>query len=279
MGFVNIQTISYLSPRCCTKEVILRIQNVKKLGINGDDGDYECSELCSTLVHLQQLETLSLKSFSNWTVPNANDFPASLKKLKLEETNLRWSYLDIIAKLPNLEVLKLMSRACRGKEWDPIVRGFNQLKLLIIENNYLDYWKATNDNFPVLEHLIISDCFFLKEIPIEFAEIHSLQLIELRGCLPELGESAARIQKENKDLGNEPVDVRISDTYALCKYTFIKVNWEVKVLLLSRPRLPCRCDWHLEHITGGQLLLVVGTKLEHVIIQLAHEIAEKHVEQ
>ncbi|KAM3327616.1 hypothetical protein P3S68_033863 [Capsicum galapagoense] len=98
--------------------------------------------------------------------------------------------MDIIAELPNLEVLMLMRFACDGKEWHPN--------------------KATDDNFPVLEHLGLKGCLDLKEIPIEFAEIHTLQLIELPRCLPKLGESAARIQKEQEDLGNNPVDVRIS---------------------------------------------------------------------
>ncbi|KAF3614244.1 hypothetical protein FXO37_36032 [Capsicum annuum] len=89
-----------------------------------------------------------------------------------------------------------MSNACDGEEWHPNVRGFTRLKLFLIEDNRLEYWKATDDNFPVLERLVLKRCRYLKEIPIEFAEIHTLQLIELRMCLPKLGESAARIQKE-----------------------------------------------------------------------------------
>ncbi|PHT75089.1 hypothetical protein T459_18611 [Capsicum annuum] len=178
MGFSNIQTISCLSPGCCTKEVIMGIQNVKELGIT-----------------------------------STKAFPATLKKLKLEGTLLSWSYLDIIAELPNLEVLKLVFNACDGEEWHPNVKGFNRLKLLLIEYNDLKYWKATDDNFPVLERLVLNVCRYLKEIPIEFAEIHTLQLIELTRCLPELGESATRIQKEQEDLGNNPVDVRISNPY------------------------------------------------------------------
>ncbi|KAM3308315.1 putative late blight resistance protein R1B-8 [Capsicum chacoense] len=171
LDFSNIQTISYLSPHCCTKEVISEIQNVKKLGIYGNQDDYKM------------------------IIPSAKSFPATLKKLKLKSTYLSWLYLDIIAELPNLEVLELMDYACCGKEWHPIVRGFTRLKLLLIEENDLRYWKATDDNFPVLERLVLKECSYLKEMPIEFADIHSLQLIMLTSCLPELGESAARIQK------------------------------------------------------------------------------------
>ncbi|PHT26468.1 hypothetical protein CQW23_33915 [Capsicum baccatum] len=103
---------------------------------------------------------------------SAKAFPATLKKLKLEATYLRWSYLDIIAELPNLEVLKLMVDACCGEKWYPNVRGFTRLKVLLIEDNDVKYWKATNDNFPVLKHLVLKECTNLKEIPIEFADIH-----------------------------------------------------------------------------------------------------------
>ncbi|PHT73668.1 hypothetical protein T459_24453 [Capsicum annuum] len=172
------------------------IQNVKKLGIRGyetDSNSIRDSGFLNNLVHLQQLETLSFIGCFPLLPSSAKAFPATLKKLKLGETYISWSYLDIVAELPNLEVLKLMDFACDGNEWYPNVRGFTRLNLLLIEVCYLKYWKATNDNFPVLERLVLRSCYNLKEIPIEFAEIHTLQLIELTRCLRELEESAARI--------------------------------------------------------------------------------------
>ncbi|KAK4709894.1 hypothetical protein R3W88_004407 [Solanum pinnatisectum] len=177
MSFSNIQSISYLSPLCCTKEVLSGIQNVKKIGFNGDQVDYESFQKSghfNNLVILQQLESLSVRNMYDWSLVT---IPTTLKKLKLFRTYLSWSYLDIIAELPNLEVLKLMFNACRGKEWDPNVSVFTQLKLLLIEVNSLKSWKATNDNFPVLERLVLRSCYRLKEIPIEFADINTLQLI------------------------------------------------------------------------------------------------------
>ncbi|KAM3321339.1 hypothetical protein P3S67_008541 [Capsicum chacoense] len=177
MDFSNLQTISYLSSRCCTKEVIMGIQNVKKLRIRRDASS---SGPLNNLVHLHQLETLNFTDSLSGLLPaSAKAFPATLKKLKLKETGLSWPYLDIIAELPDLEVLKLMDNACLGNEWYPNVRGFTRWKVLLIKRNDLKYWKATDDNFPVLERLMIRSCYYLKEIPIEFAEIHTLQLIEL----------------------------------------------------------------------------------------------------
>ncbi|KAF3685420.1 putative WD repeat-containing protein 43-like [Capsicum annuum] len=184
LDFSNLKTICYLSPRCCTNEVILGIQNVKKLGIRQYVTDYGCYRDCgplNNLIHLHQLETLSFTyCYSRLFPASAKAFPAKLIKLKLETIFLSWSYLDIIAELPNLEVLKLVDVFSLGNEWYP-------------------------------NRLVLKGCYNLKEIPIEFAEIHTLQLIELIRCLPELEEYATRIQKEQEELGNNPVDVRISD--------------------------------------------------------------------
>ncbi|KAK4359291.1 hypothetical protein RND71_021520 [Anisodus tanguticus] len=117
-------------------------------------------------------------------------FPRKLKKLKLVGTRLAWEDLNIIGQWPTLEVLKLKPNACRGLEWRPIEGGFPWFKFLLIEGTNLKYWKATNVNFPSLEQLVIRHCFQLEEIPIAFADIYSLQLIELQNCNTKLVASA-----------------------------------------------------------------------------------------
>ncbi|KAM3321062.1 putative late blight resistance protein R1A-3 [Capsicum chacoense] len=217
--FSNIHTISGMKPHCCTEEVMLGISNVKKLGICGslyEYGRFQESGLVNNLFHLHQLETLSfevevLSPYENspLSIPSAKAFPVTLKKLKLIDTDLSWEDLNIIGELPNLEVLKLKYGACRGDEWHPIEGGFAGLKVLQLYESELKYWKATNDNFPILERLIITSCSELDELPIEFAEINSLRLIELKWCDPKLEDSAARIQQEQEYLGNKPVDIHI----------------------------------------------------------------------
>ncbi|PHT52388.1 hypothetical protein CQW23_06850 [Capsicum baccatum] len=229
VSFSNIQTISSMSPCCCTKEFIMRIQNVKELGLSAYQIDSSDGPL-NSLVHLQQLETLSLTyRFGGFWPASAKAFPATLKKLKLDKTYLSWSYLDIIAELPNLEVLKLMYRACDGEEWRPTVMGFNRLKLLLIDDNDLKYWKATDD-FPVLERLVLRRCHYLEKIPIEFAGIHSLQLIELNWGPPKLGDSAARIQQEQEEIGNNPVDVHIFNPLISCFFPTIESDQKKRLL-------------------------------------------------
>ncbi|KAF3675875.1 putative WD repeat-containing protein 43-like [Capsicum annuum] len=160
-GFLNFKNNLEGEAEKCLLLFQQYIRNVKNLGINGFETDYESFRefgLFNNLVHLHQLKTLSLTGTNIWrsrilpvSIPSAKYFPATLKKLKLKNTYLSWSYLDIIDKLPNLEVLKLMVDACWGEEWHPIFKGFTRLKLLLIEGNLLKYWKATNDNFPILE--------------------------------------------------------------------------------------------------------------------------------
>nr|XP_016460620.1 PREDICTED: putative late blight resistance protein homolog R1A-3 [Nicotiana tabacum] len=209
----NVQTIYGLSARSCTKEVISGIRNVKKLGIYGDKDDCEDSRLFDNLVHLHQLEKLRFGLLTPWkfgdaTIPSAKSFPAMLKKLELNGTCLRWEDMNIISELPNLEVLKVLS-VIHDNEWYPVAGGFTQLKLLLIDSTSLNYWKATDDNFPALECLVLRSCYFLAEMPIEFAYINSLQLIELYNCMPKLEASAAQIQQEQEDIGNKPLDIRI----------------------------------------------------------------------
>ncbi|XP_049379574.1 putative late blight resistance protein homolog R1A-3 [Solanum stenotomum] len=229
----NIQSVSGLFPYCCTKKILSRFQNIKKLCIRGHVCDYgvdeEDMDLCH-LVDLHQLETLSIKvdryQVSHWSsrfhkspvyVPSAIHFPIKLKKLKLVGTRLSWEELNIIGQWPNLEVLKLKPNACRGLEWRPIGGRFPQLKFLLIEGTNLKCWKATNDHFPALEHLVIRHCFHLEEIPIEFADIYSLQLIELQNCTAKLLASTVLIQEEQESLGSKAVDVRSYNDSAECE--------------------------------------------------------------
>ncbi|PHT27725.1 hypothetical protein CQW23_32663 [Capsicum baccatum] len=150
----NIRTVSGLLPYCCTKKVLSRIQNIKKLCIRGHVYDYGMREEVmdfSEIVDLHQLETLSIKvdhyHVSHWSsrfhkstvcVPNATYFPTKLKKLKLVGTRLTWEDLNIIGQCPNLEVLKLKANICRGLEWRPIGGRFRLLKLLLIEEKDID---------------------------------------------------------------------------------------------------------------------------------------------
>ncbi|PHT51836.1 hypothetical protein CQW23_06298 [Capsicum baccatum] len=84
-------------------------------------------DIIAEFPNLEQLKSFSIKwCLSNLLpviIPSAKALPAMLKKLKLYRTDLSWLYLNIIVQLPNLEVLMLMSSACRGQEWYTNVRS------------------------------------------------------------------------------------------------------------------------------------------------------------
>ncbi|XP_019175697.1 PREDICTED: putative late blight resistance protein homolog R1A-3 [Ipomoea nil] len=106
--------------------------------------------------------------------------------------------MDIIGRLPMLEVLKLKEFTFSGPKWEPADDdGFKGLKLFLIERSDLKCWNTTDDHFPVLERLILRFCLELEELPSEFSNLNTLQLIELENCYPILVESARKFKKSS----------------------------------------------------------------------------------
>nr|GLL36169.1 putative late blight resistance protein homolog R1B-13 [Ipomoea trifida] len=174
----------------------------------------------TNLVHLrylalslsEKLEKLSIKRWDlklHSSIPWATSFLLNLKKLKFSETKLQWSELKLIGMLSNLKVLKLI-HACEGKEWELCEGGFRQLKRLVIESWTLEDWNAVGDHFPVLQHLELNYCLTLREIPIAFADITTLELIQLKYCLYSVLTSAKLIQDEQRSYGNDALLLRFT---------------------------------------------------------------------
>nr|GMD31430.1 putative late blight resistance protein homolog R1A-10 [Ipomoea batatas] len=229
----NIESISWLHPKCCTEDLFTRIPNLKKLGIKGWSFEHQSSDGFYNFVHLGQLEKLSIKSWRLKLpysgIPWATSFLQNLKKLKFYETCLAWSEIRLIGMLPNLEILKLIE-ACEGREWEPCEGGFRQLKRLVIKNRSLKNWNAVGDHFPVLEHLELSYCTALREIPIELTDITTLALIKLTGCFPSLLASAKRIQDEQRSYGNEALLVASGSL----RVSYVKLAEQVANLLTKQ---------------------------------------------
>ncbi|WMV23773.1 hypothetical protein MTR67_017158 [Solanum verrucosum] len=216
----NLQSVSGLSPSCCTKEIFEGIKKVKKLAIRGRKEEYPTDlEWIENLKYLQDLESLSI-AIQYWYIINStrffsltspDSFPQKLKKLKLSRTCLPWEYMSIISKLPVLEVLQLKRYAFRGHEWKATDQiGFQKLRFLLLENLMLDKWTITtisHDHFPSLERVLITDCIYLKEIPQGFADSKKLELIELHRCDPSLVAFAEKIQEKHEDLGRNKLKV------------------------------------------------------------------------
>ncbi|KAH0724177.1 hypothetical protein KY285_000043 [Solanum tuberosum] len=214
-------------PSSCNNEVFLRIPNLKKLGIlilDESDTIQKCYCL-DNLVHLTQLEKLKVEvsesyvPYFRWVtegwvdIPHCDNFPPNLKKLTLRRTKLQWEDMNILRKLPNLEVLKLKDHAIHGLIWklsDEDEDGFLKLKFFLLERMSLRQWEATSYHFPSLEHLVLTDCYLLEQIPFDFAEIQTLQLIELRKCMRSVLISAEQIQKEQQSSGNDDLVIHVN---------------------------------------------------------------------
>ncbi|KAI3745226.1 hypothetical protein L1987_58334 [Smallanthus sonchifolius] len=131
-------------------------------------------------------------------------FPTTLKRLTLARCYLPWSDMSIIQSLPNLEVLNLKEYAFEGSRWNTDEQEFQQLKFLRLN---IKKWEAYSISFPCLKQLEISDCYHLKEIPVEIGEIPTLELIKIKNCSHSVGESIKKIEEEQHDLGNYDIKI------------------------------------------------------------------------
>jgi hypothetical protein len=139
-------------------------------------------------------------------------FPRSVKRLTLRGSHLPWEDMDILAMLPNLEVLELKNNAFKGPIYEQTTEGFTRLKVLVFEDLGLKHWMAETIQFPVLQHLVLRTCYFLEAIPYCIGEVPTLESIELVACSSSANESAKTIQQEQQSMGNFDLQVRIYRT-------------------------------------------------------------------
>ncbi|KAL0446706.1 UNVERIFIED_CONTAM: putative late blight resistance proteinR1A-10 [Sesamum latifolium] len=211
----NLQTLLTVSSTNFSKKIVSIIPNLKKLGILvSKKNDEHPTTFLNYLSSLHCLETLKL-SFSlqhekSSTISQWNAFPPNLRALTLSGSHLPWEDMVTVGKIPNLEVLKLKDHAFSGRVWEPVDGGFLALKFLLLENNELEFWKATSTHFPSLQHLVLRLCDALVEIPCGIGEISTLQLIELYSCGHSAVRSAKRIHEEQQSIGNDDLEVRIN---------------------------------------------------------------------
>ncbi|XP_031108578.1 putative late blight resistance protein homolog R1A-10 [Ipomoea triloba] len=211
----SLHTLSWVPYLRCTKEFVLKIPNVKVLGIRcGETYGYQTETWWDNLHYLTKLEKLIVDDYESepFELQSINSFPQSLKELKIMGTQLSWEFITVVSMLPNLESLKLRQAFNMGEEWETRDGGFPKLKFLLITEPKLKNWKTMSDHFPVLQRLALHHCHDLEKIPEGFAGITTLQLIELRDCCPSLVESAKDIQEEQMLYGNDQLVVRYYET-------------------------------------------------------------------
>ncbi|KAH6805038.1 hypothetical protein C2S51_029869 [Perilla frutescens var. frutescens] len=225
----NLQTLSTVKDFVFREQVLERIPNLKKLGIDCDATKEMGSFCLSNLVYLDKLESLVLAFRGTWEIMA---FPTSLKKLSLSYCEIPWEDMSVVGSLPNLQVLKLQTRAAKGRMWNPNVDEFCRLRFLSIYQCEMENWDANDSHFPCLEHLHLVS-MKMEEIPIEFAEIPTLQTIDLNYCSRSLFSSAKNISKERENIGYEEIQVRSfpKEAPGLRKETVVGLEDEVALLI------------------------------------------------
>ncbi|XP_027150795.1 putative late blight resistance protein homolog R1B-23 [Coffea eugenioides] len=195
----------YLSCGERTENIMRRLPKLRKLRCTFSelsDGNEKCNQF-PKLNFLTELVSLKLLYSGRIALPCKFDFPLNLRKLTLSKFHLPWSYISEIGKLPNLEVLKLLSKAFEGEVWEMKEGEFLNLKFLKLDSLNLAEWNASSDHLPQLQHLILRSCRQLKEVPSGFGEICTLEMIEVQLCTRSVGKSVRRLQTESLDMGNE----------------------------------------------------------------------------
>lgn len=204
---LNLVSLScpYLLSTKGTEDIIRRLPKLRKLrcvfsGLRNDTGKWNQFPV---LNFLTELESLNVLNSSKITLPCKFDFPLNLKKLTLSKFYLPWDCISEIGRLPNLEVLKLLSRAFQGKVWEMKEGEFLRLKFLKLENLNIAQWNASSDHLPQLQHLILRSCRQLEEVPSGFLDSSTLEIIEVQLCTRSVGESVKWLQEEQLEMGYE----------------------------------------------------------------------------
>ncbi|GFP92469.1 putative late blight resistance protein homolog r1c-3 [Phtheirospermum japonicum] len=216
----NLQALLTVMNFNCSEEVVKRIPNIKKLGIEYNVRGDESSYCLDNLVRLHKLESLSCQlSYKNMSgmisyVARKLILPLSLKKLTLRHTKLHWEDMGTkIGSLPHLQVLKLYNDSFLGPKWETVDGQFSSLKYLLIHDNGngLEGWTWITDSthFPCLESLVLRYVKKLKDMPLAIGDISTLQYIELRACSMSLVISARKVLEEQEELGNVGIQVRV----------------------------------------------------------------------
>ncbi|CAA2993368.1 late blight resistance homolog R1B-16 isoform X1 [Olea europaea subsp. europaea] len=205
----NLETLSKVQDLGMLEHLHENFPNLKKLGILYNAATWNAYD-----IHLLKLETLNIffESPTNSIFLRSITSAPRLKKITLEHGRIDWEYMTIFGMLPNLEVLKLREFAFVGPEWIPTEGEFLKLKFLLIWETDLEQWRADSTHFPRLECLILRKCSKLVEIPSDIGEIQTLKIIEIDNSSPSSVKSAKDILEEQRDQGNDVLEVLFHQT-------------------------------------------------------------------
>nr|GMD42036.1 putative late blight resistance protein homolog R1B-14 [Ipomoea batatas]GMD43636.1 putative late blight resistance protein homolog R1B-14 [Ipomoea batatas] len=201
----DIRTLSTISPGSCTNEIFNMTSKLQKLGVRGNLSELilEKKQNVCLFDNLQMLECLkNLKLHGNsekveLKVPMLDKFPRRLRKLTLSGTLFQWNdMMTVFGLLEKLKVLKFDDNAFSGERWDlssDVI--FKGLQYLRIGKMNLITWTTVDSkkSFPVLESLVLRNCTSLQTIPLDFANVDSLKVMELFNVSETVSDFARKI--------------------------------------------------------------------------------------
>ncbi|WMV52714.1 hypothetical protein MTR67_046099 [Solanum verrucosum] len=212
----NLRTMStpFLSYGDDSDEIVRKLASLKKLKciILESWDTYTKKNMFPRLDFLHQLVSLKLFYYGRVRKTCEFNFPSNLRKLTLSRFCLPWDQISIIGELPNLEVLKLLTKAFEGSLWEVRDVQFLTLKLLILDTLDLEEWHISDMALPCLERLELQKCKKLKKIPFSIGDIPTLKEIEVKWCNQSIEELALNIQNEQEENGNNLFKVIIHKT-------------------------------------------------------------------
>ncbi|KAH0776441.1 hypothetical protein KY290_007852 [Solanum tuberosum] len=165
--------------------------------------------------HLPHLETLIVNNWSNIVLlPTSFWEMGKLRHVEIVEAKFdKHGFFEGSSKLENLRILKIIVRFPIDRV-DVLSRKCPNLQHLHIR------WDALEESFPLLEILVIKECYNLKEIPLSFADILTLKQIKLIRCKNKPLEASALKIKEDVEENerNDRIDLII-------KLTKVHTKW------------------------------------------------------
>ncbi|KAF3682996.1 putative late blight resistance protein -like protein R1B-14-like [Capsicum annuum] len=196
-----------------TPEFWWRFPNIEQLKLHFIEPGYEVNMPNLEELPVQSLELCFSRPISGYKSTgraNCVVFPSNLNDLSLDRLCLTEKTVSQLAKLQNLESLKLRDVYFKSEDilqpgystcWDVSDYEFQALKYLNLQNVLVTEWRSSEASFPVLEQLILNNCVIqCGQIPCNFVDIPTLKLIKLIHCDRSLGFSALNIKKEVEEI-------------------------------------------------------------------------------
>ncbi|CAI9099709.1 OLC1v1036569C1 [Oldenlandia corymbosa var. corymbosa] len=151
---------------------------------------------------LSKLESVSVPNHFGFPRILEFCFPAHLRKLALSGFELSGRNISIIGQLPNLEVLKLMEVEFERDAWELEEGDFSKLRFLTLFSKGIVSWRACDDQFELLQKLVLRSCIQLENMPSCLVSISALEMIEVLDCSENVETLVRKIEEEQENFGN-----------------------------------------------------------------------------